>query len=127
MSVNTYLPPTLVTPGFLVISAISRTNPMVITIVDSLYNTYVVGQLVHLNVPASYKMVEANQMTGEILAIDGLNFTVSIDATNFSSFIAPNPSAIITPVQPATLGPAGSRNIYNTTQEPFKSLNNEGN
>jgi len=124
---NIYLPPTLVTPGFLVITAITTTNPMVITIVDSDYNTYVVGQLVHLSIPEAYKMVEANQRTGEILAIDGLNFSVSIDATNFSPFIVPDPASIITPIQPATLGPAGSRNIYNTTHEPFKSLNNEGN
>lgn len=127
MSVNTYLPPTLVTPGFLVVTAITSTNPMVITIVDSDYNTYVVGQLIHLSIPRAYKMVEANQQTGEILSINGLNFTVSIDATNFSPFIVPNPSAVITPVQPATLGPAGSRNLYNTTRAPFKSLNNEGN
>ncbi len=127
MSANTYLPPTLVTPGFLVITAITTTNPMVITIVDSDYNTYVVGQLVHLSIPKAYRMVEANQQSGEILEIDGLNFIVSIDATNFSPFIVPDPDSIITPVQPATLGPAGSRNIYNTTREPFKSLNNEGN
>lgn len=127
MNANTYLPPTLVTPGFLVISAITNTFPAIVTIEDSDYNTYVTGQLIHLSIPRAYKMVEANQQTAEILAIDGLNFTVLMDATNFSPFIVPNPASIITPVQPATLGPAGSRNIYNTTREPFKSLNNEGN
>lgn len=65
MSVNTYLPPSPVVPGFLLISAITQTNPMVVTVVDSFYNTYIVGQLVHLNVPQDYGMVEADQLTGK--------------------------------------------------------------
>lgn len=100
---------------------------MVVTIVDSIYNTYVLGQLVFLTVPDDYGMFEANQLTGEILEISGTNFTVNIDAAGFDAFVLPNPSDYPVPSQPASLAPAGSKNIYNTDEEPFRSLNNIGN
>ena len=127
MSVNTYLPPSPVVPGFLLISAITQTNPMLVTVVNSIYNTYIVGQLVHLSIPESYGMTQADQMTGEILAINGLVFSLNINAQDFSTFAAPNPSAIPTPSQPATLAPAGSKNIYNNLVVPFHSLGTTGN
>lgn len=127
MSVNTYLPPSPVVPGFLLISAITQTNPMVVTVVDSFYNTYIVGQLVHLNVPQDYGMVEADQLTGEIISINNFDFTLNINAKNFSAFVVPNPSTTPPPSQPATLAPAGSRNIYNNIVVPFHSLGNQGN
>jgi len=127
MSANTYLAPSPVVPGFLLISAITQTNPMVVTVVDSIYNTYIVGQLVHLNIPQDYGMVEADQKTGEIIAINNLDFTLNINAKNFSAFVVPNPSAIPPLRQPATLAPAGSRNIYNSIVVPFHSLGNQGN
>lgn len=127
MSANVYLPPSPVVPGFLLITAITQTNPMIVTVVDSIYNTYIIGQLVHLNVPQDYGMVEADQKTGEIIAIDNLNFTLNINAQNFSAFVLPNPSATPPPRQPASLAPAGSRNIYNNIVVPFHSLGNQGN
>ncbi len=126
MSANTFLPPTPVIPGFLLITNITSTNPMIITIVDSIENTYIVGQLVHLSIPASYKMVQANQLTGQITNINGLNFTVDIDASQFDVFIVPPTFT----EQPASLSPAGSRNLeFNnfTRRVPFQSLNNVGN
>lgn len=127
MSVNTYLPPSPVVPGFLLISAITQKNPMVVTVVDSIYNTYIVGQLVHLTVPQDYGMTEADQMTGEIVSIDDVDFTLNINATNFSAFVSPDPDAIPPPRQPATLAPAGSRNNYNNLVVPFHSIGNQGN
>lgn len=126
MSANTFLPPTPVVPGMLLISAITQAMQMVVTIIDSIYNTYVVGQLVCLTVPSSYGMFQANELTGEILAINGLNFTLNINSSNFDPFVAPSPS-LPPPSKPASLAPAGSRNIYNTLTEPFQSLNNQGN
>lgn len=123
MSANTFLPPSPVVPGFLLITAITQTNPMVVTITDSIYNTYILGQLVYLTVPVSYGMLEASGLTGQILAISSTNFTLSINATQFSPFVVPSPSAIPTPTQPASLSPAGCRNIYNNLVEPFHSLN----
>jgi len=127
MANNIFLPPSPVVPGMLLISAITNTNPMIVTIVDSLYNTYVVGQLVCLTVPSSYGMFQANELTGEIIRISGTNFTLNINASSFDAFILPSPS-LPPPSKPASLSPAGSRNIYNSTVEPFHALDgNQGN
>jgi len=122
-----FLPPSPVIPGALLISNITATNPMVITVVDSIYNTYLVGQLVHLTIPETYGMYQADQLTGQIVSINGLDFTVSIDAQSFNSFVVPP----VYQARPASLSPAGSRNLeinnYNVHIEPFRSLGNFGN
>lgn len=126
MANNIYLPPTPVVPGMLLISAITNTNPMVVTIIDSIYNTYIVGQLVCLTVPPKYGMFQANELTGEIIGISGTNFTLNINASGFDVFSIPSPS--LPPAStPASLAPAGARNIYNVSVEPFHSLTNRGN
>jgi hypothetical protein len=128
MANNIFLPPSPVVPGSLLISAITQTYPMVVTIVNSLYNTYIVGQLVCLTVPSSYGMFQANELTGLITDINSTNFSLNIDARAFDAFVIPNASSLPTPSQPASLAPAGSRNIYNTAVEPFHALNgNQGN
>ena len=125
---NTYLPPTIVIPGSLIISAISQTSPMIVTVIDSDKNSYMVGQLVHLTVPDGYGMFQANQRTGKILAIDGVDFTLDIDASGFDPFVVPADGSGIK--KPASLAPAGSRGLEfsnETRLEPFQSLNNRGN
>lgn len=100
---------------------------MVVTIVDSIYNTYVVGQLVCLTVPPAYGMFQANELTAKIIAIDEDDFTLNVNSSSFDVFAIPAPS--IPPVsRPASLAPAGSKNSYESTLEPFHSLNgNQGN
>ena len=123
---NTFLPPTPVIPGFLFITNITTSNPMVITVIDSVENTYIVNQCIHLCIPSSYGMVQANQLTGQIIAINGLNFSVDIDSTSFDPFISPATFQ----QKPASLAPAGSRNLeYSnfTNKVAFQSLNNRGN
>lgn len=123
---NTYLPGTTVIPGFLLITAISRSYPMIVTIVNSNENTYILNQLLRLFVPSNYKMIQANGLTGQIIAINGLNISLNIDSTLFDAFV---PAAPGTP-QPATISPAGSRNLVfdnNSKQVPFQNLNNIGN
>ncbi len=116
---NTFLPPSPVVPMFLNISAITQANPMVITVTGQLpENIYVVGQLVYLSVPFDYGMFQANSLTAEIIEINGSNFTVAIDSTQFDPFVVPVGNV----ERPATLSPAGSRNIYNFTTVPFRSL-----
>lgn len=128
MANNIYLPPSPVIPGFLLISAISQTFPMVITIINSIYNTYVAGQLITLTVPTSYGMFQANEKTAQILGINGLNFSVNIDARGFDAFVPPNPLNLPPPSRPASLSPGGSQNFYNVAAEAFQSLNgNTGN
>jgi hypothetical protein len=122
MSANIYLPPAITIPGALQIINITQTNPMIITIVDSDENTYIVGQLVHLSIPPNYGMTQANQLTGQITEINGLDFTVSINASQFDAFILAGSNA--------TLAPGGSRNIQFsnfTNKEPFQNLSNTGN
>jgi hypothetical protein len=124
MANNIYLPPSPVVPGALIITAITNTNPMVVSFTNSIYNTYTLGQLVCLTVPQQYGMTQANELTGEIINISGTNFTLNINASNFDPFSIPPPS-FPPPTRPASLSPAGSRNIYNITVEPFRSLNGE--
>jgi len=126
VSANTFLPPTVVIPGFLVITNITRANPMVVTFTDSDENSYIVGQAVYLNVPSSYKMFQANGLTGVITAISTNNFSLNIDSIQFDTFVTPS----VGQVQPATISPSGSRNLQFsnlTNNVPFQSLNNIGN
>lgn len=127
MANNIYLPGVPLIPGALLISAIANTFPMVVTIVNSIYNTYIVDQLVTFIIPPQYGMTQLNSLTGQIVAIVGLTFSVNIDARQFDIFVIPNPSSLPTPSQPATLAPGGSRNLYNIATEAFQSLNNIGN
>ncbi len=123
MSTNTYLPGTPCAPSSLLITAISQTNPMVITVATP--NNYIPGQLVALTVPNDYGMYQANGLTKEIIAVDPTNlvFSVSVDATQFDPFVIP---AMYQPM-PAQLTSAGARNIYNFTTLPYHSLTNVGN
>lgn len=118
MSANIYLAPSPVSPPFLVISSITNANPCMVTVTTP--NSYVVGQVVRFSVPFDYGMFQINNLSGKIVAIDVTNliFTTNIDTTQFDVFTSPSGLA-----QPATLSPAGSRNIYNFTYLPFHSLN----
>lgn len=123
---NTYLPPIPVIPGYLLITNITQANPAVVTVVDSDENTYIVGQCVHFTVPASYGMTQISQQTGQIVAIDGVDFSVDIDTTQYNAFVYPANGVF----QPASISPAGSRNLEfnnDAVRVPFQSLNNVGN
>lgn len=125
---NVYLPGTIQIPSALEITAITNANPMVITIsVDAVTasNTYQAGQLVRLNIPYEYGMFQANGQVGQVIDVIGSNITVDIDSTHYDIFSIPGGGE-----QPASLAPAGSKNLqYNNTtrQVPFQSLNNIGN
>jgi len=116
MANNIYLPPSPVVPQFLLVSNITRAQFMVVTVTT--VNTFVIGQNVYLSVPVSYRMIEANALTGAIIGISGLNFTLNIDSTQFTPFVVPPTYQ----EQPASLSPAGSRNLYNVTTVPFHCL-----
>lgn len=122
MSVNFFLPPSPVAPHFLTILNITRSFPCIVTVEEE--NNYVVNQLIHFSVPFDYGMFQINQLTGEIVAVNGMDFSVSIDTTYFDPFVFPPFSTQV----PATIAPAGSRNLYNTQFVPFHSVNgNVGN
>jgi hypothetical protein len=127
---NQYLPGVIAIPSSLPITAITQSTPMVVTVeignTTTEANTYIVGQAVRLFVPRTYGMIQANGLVGTITAINGLNFSLNIDASQFDAFVVPSGNV----EQPATIAPNGSRNLqYNnlTDQVPFQSLNNIGN
>lgn len=125
---NQYLPGVIQIPSALIITAISQSRPMVVTFTVppvTAANTYVVGQLVRLTVPRNYGMFQANNLTAQIIDTGTSTLTLDADSSIFDAFAIP-PSG----EQPASLAPAGSRNLQygNTTgQVPFQSLNNVGN
>ena len=126
---NQYLPGVIAIPSALQITAITQAYPMVLTVTTdpvTASNTYIAGQVVRLNIPITYGMWQANGLTGEVLANTGTLITLNIDTTNFDAFSVPGSTA----EKPASLSPAGSRNLQysnQTNQVGFQSLNNVGN
>ncbi len=125
---NAYLPPTIQIPSALEITAISQANSMVITTLANSdeVNTYIVGQLVRLTVPQTYGMYQANGLTGQIISINGSDFSLNIDSSGFDPFVVPSGNV----QQPASMAPSGSRNLLynnNSGQVPFQSYNDRGN
>ncbi len=118
MANNVYLAPSPVIPMFLNITAITNANPCQVT--TNTANSYVIGQIVKFSVPFDYGMFQINGLSGQILSVDGTNliFNIGINTTQFDTFTSPSGLA-----QPATISPAGSRNIYNLNQVPFQSKN----
>jgi len=126
---NEYLPGTIQIPSSLVIVGITQAYPMVVSYIINTVtasNTYIVGQLVRLTVPYSYGMFQANGLVGKIIDTSNFVFKLDIDSSQFDAFTLPSGNV----QQPASLAPAGSRNLEfsnNTDQVPFQSLNNKGN
>jgi len=127
---NNYLPPVIQIPSSLLITAITQSAPMVISVAignpTTEANTYIVGMNVRLLVPRPYGMYQANGLVGTITAINGSDFTLTLDSSGFDPFVTPSGNV----EQPASIAPSGSRNLqYNnsTDQVPFQSLNNIGN
>lgn len=126
-----YLPGVITTPTSLAITAISKSYPMVVSVIIDNASTqsqaYIPGMAVKLFVPKPYGMYQADGLVGTILDIIDLNFYLNIDSRYFDSFVVPVSGFGI----PASIIPAGSINLeYSNTNVnyiPFKSLNNIGN
>lgn len=127
---NIFLPPVIQIPSMLLITNITKASPMVVTftVPSTGSNTYLPGQNVRLTVPITWGMFQANGLTGTIISIDnvGLTMTLNIDSSQFDTFVIGSSTSDT----PASLAPAGSRNLqYNnsTGNVPFQSLDNIGN
>lgn len=128
---NQYLPGVIQIPSSLLITAATNSYPMVITVAvgnsASEANTYSVGMAVKLNIPRSYGMSQANGLVGTITSISDSSFSLNIDSSLFDVFAVP----VSTTDGPASISPAGSRNLTYTNGTsntvPFQSLNNIGN
>lgn len=128
---NVYLPGTIQIPSAALITAITRANPMVVTITQnasSQANTYIPGQLVRLTIPITYGMWQADGLIAKITEINGSSLTLDVDSRNFDTFSVPGGGNMV--YRPASLSPSGSRNLEfdnSTKRVPFQSLNNRGN
>lgn len=126
---NTYLPGVIQIPSSIEIIAITNSYPMVVTVsVNPITqsNTYIAGQLVTLTVPYSYGMFQADGLVGKVLQVSGSNISLDIDSRLFDTFVVPATNK----ERPASLAPAGSRNLEFNNQTKFigfQSLNNRGN
>jgi hypothetical protein len=126
---NQYLPGVIQIPSTLEITALTNTYPAIVTIsieVVTAANTYIFGQLVRLNIPYSYGMSQANGLVATVLSNNGTQLVLDLNTTNFDPFVVPSGNVS----QPASVAPAGSRNLeYNNSTDfvPFQSLNNRGN
>ena len=120
---NTFLAPSPVTPMALEITNITNTNPMIVTVAVGTdeVNDYVVGQKISFTIPNPYGIIEVDGLTGTIVLVATNNLSVDIDATQFSAFITPANFLR----QPASIAPAGSKNIYNVTKVPFQAVNGQ--
>lgn len=111
-----------VEPEFLFITNISQaTQAVVSTSVDPSAH-YVVGMKIHLSVPYSFGMTQANQLTGKIVAVNAVsatsnigayNLTLDIDSSAFTAFAFPASTASPTAALFATLAPAGASTQFN--------------
>jgi len=125
---NQYLPPTIAIPSALEITDITKAYPMVVTAVanSDQKNTYQDKQLVKLFIPFLFGMTQANGLQAEIISVNNDEITLDIDSRNFDPFVVPTGDI----EQPASLSPAGSKNLQfdnSTRTVPFQSLNNRGN
>jgi hypothetical protein len=126
---NTFLPPSPVIPMFLNVVSVSQSNPMVVTV--STPNQYLINQLVYFSIPYDYGMQQLNGVTAEIIGVDATNliFSMALDSSGFDPFVIP-PTGIFY-IRPATVSPAGSRNLSNFNVSiqsvPFHSQGNFGN
>lgn len=74
-------------PAMRVISAITNSNPVVITTV---YNhQYQNGLIVRIDVPQADGMFQLNQQTGTVTVIDATSFSLPIDTTQYDAFVIP--------------------------------------
>lgn len=125
---NIYLPGVTQIPSMLLVTDITQAYPAVLTftVPDTGSNTYREGQLVRLTVPKTWGMFQANGVTARIMSVDASTMTLDLNSTYFDAFV----DGSETSQTPASLSPAGSRNLEfsNTTLDvPFQSLDNIGN
>jgi hypothetical protein len=74
-------------PAMRVISSITNGFPAVVT--TTFDHQYISGTVMRLYVPVGYGMVQANQLTGEIVVTGPTTFSIDIDTTFFDPFTTP--------------------------------------
>ena len=87
-------------------------SAVVTTTVD---HGYTVGQVVRMNVPSAYGMLEMNGLKGTITAVTASTFTLNIDSSAFTAFAFP--LTAIAPFNFATVVPFGDAAVT-----PYESV-----
>lgn len=108
-------------PSTSIVTAITQATQAVVT--TSVAHDYVVGQLLHLSVPSSFGMTEADQLTAKVVAVTDYSLTLDLDTTSFTAFAFPASADIPSTRLFATVAPAGQKNSYDVTNVPFRSGN----
>lgn len=75
-------------PAMRVISAITNSNPVVIT--TTLPHQYIDGLIVRMDMPQSSGMQQINQQSGVVTVTSPTTFSLPIDSTNYDPFMLPN-------------------------------------
>lgn len=119
-----------VLPEYMFITNISQAAHAVITV--SALPLYVAGQMITLDVPSTYGMTQANQLSVLITAVSGYTLTVDLDTTGFNAFTWPTSATSVNQVRFATLAPDGQKAYYdiatqtqfgyNVDRVPFRSV-----
>ena len=71
------------------ISAITNANPASVT--TSFDHDYGTGDIVRINIPRWFGMVQADQLVGTITVTGTDTFTINIDTSGFNTFAIPAP------------------------------------
>lgn len=87
-------------PSINSITGINNSVNAVITVLNT--NDLTVGQVIRINVPRTYGMLQIDDQIANIVSVGSNSYTVDIDSTNFDTFSVP-----ISPEQEALLVPIG--------------------
>jgi hypothetical protein len=117
-----------VDPESITITNISQASSAVVSTSINPANYYVVGMKIHFNVPSSCGMVEMDQLTGTITAVNAVaasgnigayNVTVDINSTAFTAFAFPASSTSPNKQLFPTFAPAGASTTYNPLTQTY--------
>ena len=86
MSCNAIVDP-LFLPAMRIITNITNAYPAVVT--TSFAHNLLDGEIVRIVVPTIYKMTQINQLSGTVLVIDPVTFSIDIDTRFFDAFVVP--------------------------------------
>lgn len=99
-------------PTRVAISSITQANPCVVT--TSSDHNMTTGQVVRINVPKNYGMVELNHLSASITVLSATTFSlqynqvppaVNVDSTNYTAFTIPSNPSFTAEVLPIGSGP----------------------
>lgn len=107
------------------ITAITKAASAVVTL--SVTHGYTVGQLVRLNVPEEFGMIEMDGLLGRITAISTANntITVDIDSTSFTTFAFPTSAVAAAGVSFAQVTPVGMAAISSVANDLDDATDNQ--